>query len=366
MSVGKLMAGLGALLLLGVPARADVTVALIGPLTGPYAAVGDQLRRGAEQAAADINAAGGILGQPLAVVYGDDVCDPKQAVSVARAIAGQGVSFVVGHFCSGSAIPASNVYAEENMILISPGATSPTLTGRGLPNVFRTCGNDDQQGEVAGAYIAKTFPGKRVAIVHDKQVATKGQAEATRAALKRRGVGDVLYDAVSAGEKDYRALVTKLQAAQADVLFYGGYHTEAGLIIRQMGEAGGKTVLMGGDALMTPELWAIAGPAAEGTLMVFSPDPRRNPGAADVVARFRRAGVEPEGYTLYTYAAFQVFAEAMAAARSAKPADVLRAMRSGEFGTVLGPLRFDARGDVIGESYTVYRWTNGTYRYADE
>lgn len=353
-------------LMLVAPARAEISIALVGPLTGPYAAVGDQLRRGAEQAAKDINAAGGLLGQPLKVVYGDDVCDPKQAVSVAQSIAAQRVRFVVGHFCSGSAIPASNVYADENMILISPGATSPTLTGRGLANVFRTCGNDDQQGEVAGDYIAKNFTGKRVAIVHDKQVATKGQADATRNKLRRHGVTEVLYDAVSAGEKDYRALVTKLQAAQTDLLFYGGYHTEAGLIVRQLGEAGAKTVVMGGDALMTPELWSIAGPAAEGTLMVFSPDPRRNPRAADIVARFRQAGVEPEGYTLYTYAAFQVFAQAIAAAKSATSADVAKTMRAGQFDTVLGPLRFDAKGDVIGESYTVYRWTGGTYRYATD
>lgn len=360
----KFLAAAAIFLAAASPVRADIAIAFVGPLTGPYASVGDQLKRGAEMAVADLNAAGGILGQKVVLKVGDDVCDPKQGVAVANKLAADGASLVVGHFCSGVAIPASEVYAEENMVLISPGATAPKLTGRGLKNVFRTCGNDDQQGKVAGAYIAGKFPGARVAILHDKQVATKGQADETRAELNRRGVKEVLYDAVTHGEKDFHAVVTRLEGARADVLFYGGYHTEAGLILRQMREGGVKTVLMGGDALMTQELWSIAGPAAEGTLMVFSPDPRRNPGAQPVVERFRKSGYEPEGYTLYTYAAFQAYAQAITQAKSAKPQDVTTALHTGKFETVLGPLTFDAKGDVVGETYTVYRWSNGTYDYA--
>ncbi|MEO5338152.1 MAG: branched-chain amino acid ABC transporter substrate-binding protein [Magnetospirillum sp. WYHS-4] len=351
-------------LTLALPARADIAMALVGPLTGSYASVGEQLRRGAEQAVEDINAAGGILGQKVTLKLADDVCDPKQGVAVANKLAAEGVSLVVGHFCSGVAIPASDVYAEENMVLISPGATAPKLTGRGMKTLFRTCGNDDQQGLVAGSYIAAKFPGARVAILHDKQVATKGQADETRAQLHRLGVKEMLYDAVTHGEKDFHAVVTRLKAEQVDLLFYGGYHTEAGLILRQMRETGTNAVLMGGDALMTQELWSIAGPAAEGALMVFSPDPRRNASAKPVVERFRKSGYEPEGYTLYTYAAFQAYAQAMAQAKTSKSQAVGAALHAGKFDTVLGPLSFDAKGDVVGETYTVYRWSNGTYDYA--
>jgi branched-chain amino acid transport system substrate-binding protein len=126
-------------------AQADMVIATAGPMTGPYASFGEQMRRGAEQAVADINAAGGVLGQKLVLEVGDDACDPKQAVAVANQMINKGVVLMAGHFCSGSSIPASNVYAEENVLQISPASTNPQLTERGLDNVFRTCGRDDRR-----------------------------------------------------------------------------------------------------------------------------------------------------------------------------------------------------------------------------
>lgn len=361
---GLLAAALAVATLVAPAAAETMPVGLAAPLSGPYAAVGEQLRRGAEQAIADINANGGILGRKLELVVADDACDPSQAVAAANHLTSRGVKLVVGHFCSGVAIPASNVYADQNVLLISPGATSPLLTTRKLPLVFRTCGRDDQQGLVAGDFIARNFAGKRVAIVHDKQVATRGQAEATRERIEQLGIKPVLTDAVTAGEKNFAGLAARLKEAQADLLFYGGHHSEAALIMRQMRDHKLPTVLMGGDALMTPELWAVAGSAAEGALMVFSPDPRRNPDAAKVVQAFRARGWEPEGHTLYTYAAYQVLAGAAAKAGGAQPEALAKAIRANRFKTVLGEIGFDANGDVNGETYTVYRWSNGGYDYA--
>ena len=346
-----------------VAAQADIVIATAGPMTGPYASFGEQMRRGAEQAVADLNAAGGVLGQKLVLEIGDDACDPKQAVAVANRMVNKGIVLMAGHFCSGSSIPASEVYAEEEVLQISPASTNPQLTERGLDNVFRTCGRDDQQGIVAGNFIADNFGGKRVAVVHDKQTYSKGLADETKKQLNKRGVQEVLYDTVTAGEQDYSALVTKLKANNVDIFYYGGYHTEAGLIVRQMREQGLKALLISGDALVTNEYWGITGSAGEGTLMTFSPDPRKNPKAAPVVAKFRKAGYEPEGYTLYTYGTIQAWAQAAEKAGTTKTADVIKVLKSMQFDTVMGTFGFDAKGDVTAPGYVMYEWKGGNYDY---
>lgn len=345
-------------------AKADIPIAVVGPMTGQYAAFGAQMRAGAEQAVADINKAGGLLGQKLVLEVGDDACDPKQAVAVANQVAAKGVKLVAGHFCSGSSIPASDVYAEENIIQISPASTNPKLTEQGHKNVFRTCGRDDQQGKVAGDYIADHFAGKKIAIVHDKQAYSKGLADETKKELNARGVQEVLYETITPGEKDYSALVSKLKQAGVDVLYYGGYHTEAGLIVRQMREQGMSTVLISGDALVTQEYWGITGPLGEGTMMTFSPDPRKNPAAAPLVEEFRRKGFEPEGYTLYTYGAIQAWVDAAKEAGSTDTAKVIDKLHSGTFDTVLGEISFDEKGDVKAPGYVFYVWSAGKYDYA--
>jgi branched-chain amino acid transport system substrate-binding protein len=343
------------------------TVAVAGPVTGQYASFGTQMTNGGELAVADINAAGGVLGKKLKLEVGDDACDPKQAVAIANQMASEGVALVAGHFCSGSSIPASNVYGESNLVMISPASTNPALTdNRPSPNIYRVCGRDDKQGSVAGAYLAKHFGDKNIAIIDDKTAYGKGLAEEVKKALNAAGVQEVLNESYTAGEKDYSALVSKLKQAAVDVLYIGGYHTEAGLILRQMRDQGMDTVLMGGDALVTQEYWSITGPAGEGTLMTFSPDPRKNPAAAEVVARLKAKGVEPEGYVLYTYAAIQAWKEAAEKAGTTDAAAVVKALNENEFDTVIGKFRFDEKGDPNLPPYAVYRWSNGAYEQIDD
>lgn len=340
----------------------DVTVGVAGPMTGSYATFGAQFKAGAEAAVADLNAAGGVLGKKLKIEIGDDACDPKQAVAVANKMAGLKVPLIAGHFCSGSSIPASAVYNEAGILQISPASTNPKFTDeRAGPGIFRVCGRDDQQGSVAGAYIAKTFKDKVVAIVHDKSAYGKGLADETKKAMNAAGKQEVLYEAITAGEKDYTALVSKLKQANVDLVYLGGYHTEAGLIVRQMRSQGMKSVLMGGDALVTAEYWQITGKDGEGTLMTFSPDPRKNPAAAELVKTFRAKGVEPEGYVLYTYATFQVWKQAVEKAGSMETEKVIKAMSGAEFNTAIGKFTFNAKGDPSLPPYALYEWKNGNY-----
>ena len=341
-----------------------VKVATVGPMSGQYASFGEQMKAGAEMAVADINANGGVNGAMLELIVGDDACDPKQAVAVANDLAGQGVTFVAGHFCSGSSIPASSVYNEEGIIQISPASTNPALTDeRPGPYTHRVCGRDDQQGQVAGQYLYDNYSGKKVAIVHDKTAYGKGLADATMAAFEALGGKTALYEAYTAGEKDYSALVSKLKQNGIDALYVGGYHTEAGLMVRQMRDQGMDTQLISGDALVTLEYWAITGDAGQGTLMTFSPDPAKDPANAALVKKFNDAGITPEGYVLYTYAAIQTWAQAAASAGSNDSDAVLDALGSGSFNTVLGSLSFDDKGDVTLPGYVWYVWDKGGYDY---
>ena len=359
-----LLAGAALNLVFAGAAFADITIGVAGPMTGQYASFGQQLRIGAEQAVADINAKGGVNGEMLKLSVGDDACDPKQAVAVANQFASQGVPFVAGHFCSGSSIPASQVYSDEQIIEISPASTNPDFTDkRPGDGIFRVCGRDDQQGEVAGAYIAKNFPDAKVAVINDKTAYGKGLADQTEMNLKKDGITPTMVESYTAGEKDYTALVTKMKQAGVDLVYIGGYHTEAGLMARQMKEQGMKTKIMSGDALVTDEYWAITGDAGQGTLMTFSPDPRKNPEAQPVVAELEKKGQTAEGYVLYTYAAIQAWAEAATTAKSTDFDPVVKALNAGDFKTVIGDIKFDDKGDVKLPGYVVYEWKDGKYDY---
>jgi branched-chain amino acid transport system substrate-binding protein len=338
-------------------AAAQVKFGMQGPITGSNASFGAQLKNGAEQAVADINAAGGILGQKVQIQFGDDAADPKQGVSVANKFAADGVKFVIGAFNSGVTIPSSEVYQENGILQITPASTNPTVTERKMWNIFRVCGRDDQQGLVAGDYILKHFKGKKVAVVHDKTTYGKGLADETKKTMNKGGLKEVLYEGVNTGEKDYSALVSKIKQSGADLVYFGGLYTEGGLIVRQMRDQGVKAPLMGGDGITADEFAAVGGPGVEGTLMTYGPDARKNAAAKQVVDKFRAKNFEPEAYTLYSYAAVQVFKQAAEAAKSLDPKKVAEKMHSGmKFNTVLGDLSFDKKGDITKLDYVMYIW----------
>ena len=357
-----LLAAAASIALAAGAAHAQTQIAVVGPMTGSSASTGAQMRAGAEMAVADINKAGGVLGKRLELQVGDDACDPRQAVSVANLMASRKVAFVAGHYCSGSSIPASKVYEEEGILEISPGSTNPKYTDEGGWNTFRVCGRDDQQGSVAGRYLAAHFKGKKVAILNDNSAYGKGLADETGKNMKAAGLQPAMETAYTPGEHDYSAIVSRMKQAGIDVIFVGGYHTDAGLIARQAKEQGMNATLMGGDDLVTAEFWQIAGPAGAGTLMTFPADPRNRATAKAVVAAFKAKGFDPEGYTLYTYAALQVWAAGVKKANSTDPKKIAAALHGGmSADTVLGPIAFDRKGDITASDYVLYIWKDGEY-----
>lgn len=344
----------------------DITFAVAGPMTGQLANIGDQFKQGAQAAAEAINAKGGVLGKQVKLSFEDDVCDPKQAVSVANRIVGNGIKFVDGHACSGSSIPASAVYAESSVLMMSPASSSPVLTDaaaeKGWPTIMRLYTRDDAQGAFIGPWIAKKYAGKNVAILHDKSAYGQGVADAVRATMEKAGLKAIFYDGINAGEKDYSALATKLKEMKADVVYFGGYHPEAGLILRQSAEQGYKFQLIMPDSIASPEFWQVAGPAGEGTMFVFPSDPQAKPEAKEAIEKIKAGGFVPEGFTLFSYAVIQAFAQGIERAGSDDPAKVAEALKNGQpISTVVGEVTFDEKGDLKSASYDINQWHDGKY-----
>ncbi|WP_191489769.1 branched-chain amino acid ABC transporter substrate-binding protein [Pseudomonas sp. FEN] len=351
-------------------AQADVKIGVAGPMTGANASFGEQYMKGAQAAADAINATGGVNGEKIVLVKGDDACEPKQAVSVAKDLTNQKVAGVVGHFCSSSTIPASEIYDEAGIIAITPGSTNPQVTERGLSAMFRMCGRDDQQGIVAGNYIIDVLKGKKVAVIHDKDTYGQGLADATKAQLIKRGVTPVIYEGLTRGEKDFSALVTKIRAAGADVVYFGGLHPEAGPLVKQLRTEGLKDVkFMSDDGIVTDELVTTAGGPqyVDGVLMTFGADPRLLPDSKAVVDQFRKSGYEPEGYTLYAYASVQTLAAAFNGAKSNKGEDAAKWLKAHPVKTVMGEKTWDAKGDLKVSDYVVYQWDkDGKYHQLEK
>jgi branched-chain amino acid transport system substrate-binding protein len=343
------------------PAHAEVLVGVASAMTGRLAWIGEQAQRGAERAVDDINASGGVLGQTIRLIAVDDFCDPEQAVAAARKLVGDGVRLVVGHYCSGASIPASKIYEDAGVVQISPGSTSPLLTDQGRPNVFRVIGRDDGQGVVAGNYLADHWGAKTIAILNDGTTYGRGLAEETQKQIRARGVAAGFYRTFVPAKPDYSDLISEVRAAGAAVVYVGGYHAEVALMVRAARDQGYTAQFVSGDAMATEEFTLLAGPAAEGTLFTFGPDPRRNPEAKTIVERFRADGFEPAGYTLLSYAAVQVWSQAVARAGSVDASKVIGSLHNNKFDTVLGQISFDAKGDLTSQSWVWYVFKGSEY-----
>jgi len=354
-------AALAALIATAPAARAEIVLGLMAPLTGPLAAVGAQIKNGAETAVEEINKKGGINGEQVSLKIADDAGEPKQGVSAANQLVGEGVRFVVGPVTSGVAVPASSVLAENGVLMVTPTATAPDLTARGLTTVLRTCGRDDQQADVAAKFVLGAYKDKKIAILDDKGQYGKGLADAFKAALNAGGVTEVFKDSLTAGEKDFGALITRLKSEGVEVIYFGGYHPEAGLMVRQMKDAGLSAQLIAGDGLSNNEYVTIGGDAAEGTIFTNAADALKNADSKAAVDALSAKSIPAEAFTLNAYAAVEVIAAGIAKAGSTDDAEaVAAALKDGsEIPTAIGKLTYGETGDLTSQSFAVYKWEAG-------
>ena len=354
-SLGILI-GIFILMVYGIAAaQVEIKVGIAGPLSGSALSAGEQQEIGAQKAFEHLNEKGGLLGKEIVVISVDDACEARQAKAVARQLVNEGVIFVVGHVCSDCSLAVSKIYEKAGIVMISPASTNPKVTDEGGPNVFRVTGRDDQQGTIAGDYLADNHSKSNIAIIHDGTAYGLGLAEFTKRQLNKRGVTEVMFDSYKKDQKDYKSIVNKVVNKKADVLYIGGYMEDIGIILRQVKKELPNLRLFSGDSLMDVQFLFVAGEAGEGTYFTFGPDMRRKPEAEDVVAAIREEDAyEPEGVTLYSYGAVQAWAQAIKQAGSLKPKAVINAFKTGSFDTVLGTIGFDKKGDVTGISTFVW------------
>jgi branched-chain amino acid transport system substrate-binding protein len=187
-------------------------------------------------------------------------------------------------------------------------------------------------------------------------------ADETAKAMKAAGLEPAMAESINPGEKDYSALVSKMKDAGIAAVYIGGYHPEGALILKQMREQGLGAQMLGGDSMNNVEFWTIAGEAAEGMIFTFAPEPRNFPEAKELVGKFKAAGYDPEGYTLYTYAAIQMYKQAIEGTGGTDNKKLAEWLRAGnEMKTVLGPIKLDAKGDLVGAKYVWYKFSKGNY-----
>lgn len=342
------------------PAIADIRILAVGPMTGPYQALGKQIRSGVETAVDALNARGGIHGERISVDIEDDACKADAAVAAANRAVGRGDALVVGHVCAETAIAAGAVYAANKLLAITPAVTANRYTDeRGGPTLFRLAARDDAQAPAAGTFLAERFGGKRIAVLNDGSPYGKPLAEATRLAMNAAGKREARLDTFDPGAKEYNALADRLVADAIDVVFIGGDPGDIALILKALRARGSQAAVMGGDSLATSEFTGAAGDAANGTLLTFFTDWRQAPSAQDVSAALRTAGVEPQGYVLPAYAAVQLWAEARRTGASADGEGLAATIAGATTPTVLGAIAFDGKGDAQIPGFAVYRWQDG-------
>jgi branched-chain amino acid transport system substrate-binding protein len=361
MTLKTITAALAATLAFAPLAHADIKVGLIAPLTGPVAAIGAQIKNGAETAIEEINKKGGVNGEKLVLEIVDDAGEPKQGVSAANQLIADDIRFVVGPVTSGVSIPASVAFAENGILMVTPTATTPELTSRGLSTVFRTCGRDDQQADVAAKFVVEKFKDKKIAILNDKGQYGKGLADAFKASLNAAGITEVFNDALTAGDKDFSALVTRLKSEGTEVLYFGGYHPEAGLLVRQMKDAGMTVQLIAGDGLSNSEFVTTGGDAANGTIFTNAADSLKNEDSKAAAGALVAKNIPAEAFTLNAYAAVEVIAAGITKAGSTDDAEaVAAALKDGSgIKTAIGEVTYGETGDLSSQSFSVYKWEDG-------
>lgn len=351
--------GLAAGMMSTTAAYADtIKFAIAGPFTGALTQYGEMVKQGVDTAIEQINADGGVLGKKIEVILMDDACEPKQGPVVANRVVNDEIGYVIGHVCSGATIAATDIYNDEGVIMISPSATAPAVTdGKNYETIFRTIGRDDQQGPAAAKMIIEQIKPKKVAVLHDKQSYGQGIATAVKTDLEKGGIEVVLFEGVNAGDSDYSAVITKLKGTGADFVYYGGYHPEMGLLLRQGAEQNLGIPFMGPEGVGNPDINAIAGDAVEGMLVTLPADFTKDAANEALVKAFKDKGRDPGGaFQMTAYSATQALVAGLKGAGKDDPTEVAKYLHANEVETSIGTISWNEQGDLKEFKFDVFEW----------
>ena len=337
----------------------NIKIGLMCPLTGGWASEGQGMKQVVSLLADEVNKSGGINGKMIELIVEDDAGDPRTAALAAQKLISSDVIAVIGTYGSAVTEASQNIYDESEILQIGTGSTSIRLTEKGLEYFFRTSPRDDEQGLVATNFI-KNLGYKNIAILHDNSSYAKGLADQSKAELEKIGLSVSFFDALTPKERDYSVILTKLKAANPDLILFTGYYPEAGLLLRQKMEMGFNVPMMGGDAVNNLDLVKIAGnQAAKGFLFISPPvseDLTTKQGKAFLIAYKAKYGEAPQSvWSVLAGDAFHVLVEAL---KNAEPnsAALAKYMKNdlGQYEGITGTFTFNEKGDRVGPLYQLY------------
>ena len=347
----------------GTATAETLKIGTMSPLTGPYAADGNDIANGVRAAVAVVEAGGGIPGfDKIEVVPQDTACDPRQAVAAANKLINEEVVGVIGAYCSSSTIPASEALAEEDIPMITPASTNEKVTERGLPYMFRMCGRDDDQSKIAGAFIKDYLKAKTVYIVDDKTTYSQGLATNVATVLEASGVSILAHDHVNQGDKDFSAVLTKIKAAKPDVFYMSLQNSATGsLMAIQARRFGLKNTIVSQDAVYHPQFIEIAKDAAESTYLTFGYTDKSKPAYKKYYDKYSSMFGEPGAYSGYAYDGAMVLMTAIKQAKSTDPGKIKAEIMKMDMDGATKHIKFMENGDS-GSDYVIWTVDGGKFK----
>jgi ABC-type branched-subunit amino acid transport system substrate-binding protein len=344
-----------------------IKIGVTGPFTGSYAAPGIDIQNAAKVMADEFNKSGGIMGRQVQVVPGDDQCDAQVGVQAAENLVSQGVVAFAGGYCSGASIPETDVLRRHsNIPFVAVASSNPQLTEQGYKNVFRLIERDDAAGPFDANFLIKVDKAKRVAIMHDNSTYAKALAQFAQGEVTKEGGTVTYFDAITPGQKDYTSALTRVASTNPDAFYFTGYYAEAAILVKEYKDLGldKKFVFHGGGAEYDPAYTSAAGPAADGTTVIFpvGPDTAKGKEFDSFKAAYKSAtGKDLATYSIYEHDAMWLLKLAIERAHSTKPADIDTALHQVSYNGITGPIKFNSKGDRVQQALVVFRVENDQF-----
>ncbi len=338
---------------------ASIKIGIAGPFSGFETSAGDQLWFGASVAVDDINAQGGIDGNKLELITADDECQPTVAASVADRLIKEKVVAVIGHPCTSTTLAASKKYANANILMITPDSTEAKVTEQGSNSIFRTCGRSDNQSAVAADFIYNKLKAKKIAIIYSNSPYGASLSKQAKESLEKLRANIALFDHIKFGQTEYPALIEKINKVDPDVIYFVGFYADAGHFLKKLREQKNQSIFVSDDAIASSDfVLAAGGPNIVNDVYMTFFDPLSNPGAKKVIKEFEEKRITPDGYTLNSYAAVQVIAQAIKKSGSLNSEKLAQWLHHNKVDTVIGELEWDQKGDLINAPFVIYKWND--------
>ncbi len=332
------------------------------PLTGPNAASGAADRAAFEMAIKEVNAAGGVLGRRVDLVVADGACDPQQAVAAAEDLVSKRVAVTVGADCSTALVPAIPVLRAAGISHIEPSANSTDLLKDGYNGLFLLTGTAADEAANAVPWLPD-LNAHRTAVIHDGTSYALTFAQSLKQVLAAAKRPTPLYMEIIQGARSQGIAAKKVLASNADSVFYTGYYTEAGVLVKDLRAAGFDGPIILGDGATSLSIIETSGKKAlQNVFFVTPPSASTTTSAQSWLARYRTSSdIEPEAFSMQAYMSVMVAADAIKRAKSVDHEAVRRALVRTNLSGPYGRIKFDKRGVDSGTGFNLLKIKDGQF-----